>query len=111
VITDFFESFKKQTKTETTSPLGGVVETWVDGATFLAGIAANNSREMQVAYRNGLAVQYTIVTESTVLVQDERVKRVADGKVFRITSNNTEFATPAIASVQYRQATAEVITP
>ena len=109
-LTDFFEAFKRRTLTQTDSPLGGKIDTWTDGASFQAGISTNNSREAQIAYRNGLATQYTIVAPTTVtLHQNDRVKRVADGVEFRITSNSTDMHTPACAALQYAQVTAEVI--
>ncbi len=109
-LTDFFEAFKRRTLTQTDSPLGGKIDTWTDGASFQAGISTNNSREMQVAYRNGLATQYIVVVPTTVtLVQNERIKRVSDGRDYRITSNGADMRTPACAALQYMQATAEVI--
>ena len=110
MLTDFFETFKRRALTQTTSPLGGKVDTWTDGASFQAGVSLNNSREAQIAYRNGLATQYTIVMPTTVtLHQNDRVKRVADGVEFRVTSNSPDMHTPACATLQYSQVTAEVI--
>lgn len=110
-LTDFFEDFKRRTLTETASPTGGKIKTWVDGDVFRAGISTNNSREMQVAYRNGLATQYVIVVPAGVtLRQNDRVKRVANGIEYRITSNSDDMRTPAPAALQYAQVTAEVIT-
>jgi head-tail adaptor len=110
VITDFFESFKYRTLTTTTSPLGGTVETWVDGATFSAGIFLNNSEEMQIAYRNGLKKQYTVVLPNGVtLAQEARIKRVSDSVIFRITADSADTHTPAVAELQYSYVTAEVI--
>jgi SPP1 family predicted phage head-tail adaptor len=110
MLTDFFETFKRRTLTQTDSPLGGKIETWVDGATFQAGVSLNNSREAQIAYRNGLATQYIIVVPvSVTLRQNDRVKRVADGVEFRVTSNSADMHTPACAVLQYAQVTAEVI--
>ena len=110
MLTDFFEAFKYRTLTQTTSPLGGKIDTWTDGATFQAGVSLNNSREAQIAYRNGLATQYTIVVPADVtLRQNDRVKRVADGVEYRITSNSANMHTPAPAALQYAQVTAEVI--
>lgn len=110
MLTDFFETFKHRTLTQAASPLGGKVDTWSDGATFQAGISLNNSREAQIAYRSGLATQYTIVIPTSVtLRQNDRVKRVADGVEFRVTSNSADMHTPACAALQYAQVTAEVI--
>ena len=110
MLTDFFEAFKFRTLTQASSPLGGKIDTWVDGATFQAGVSTNNSREAQIAYRNGLATQYTLVIPAGVsLRQNDRVKRVADGVEYRITSNGADMHTPACAALPYAQVTAEVI--
>jgi len=59
-LTDVMEAFYYQTKTVTPSPLGGDIETWVDGAAFVAAVALDTSMEMRIGYQNGLKKQYTI---------------------------------------------------
>jgi len=109
-LTDFMESFKYQTLTTTPSPLGGDIETWVDGASFLAAVALDNSMEMRIGYQNGLKKQYMIaLPDGVTLTQDMRVKQVSTGIEFRITSKSADTHTPAIAGVQFSEVTAEVI--
>lgn len=110
-LMDFFEAFKRRTLTETDSTLGGKVSTWVDGATFQAGVSTNNNHEARIAYRNGAVTEYIIVVpDGTVLRKDERIKRVGDSVEYRITSDSAVMHTPATASLKYAQSTAEVIT-
>lgn len=53
---------------------------------------------------------YTIVIPLTVkLEQNDRVRRVRDGRVYRITSNAADMTTPSVAQEQYAQVGAEVI--
>ena len=109
-LTDFMESFKYQTLTQTDSPLGGKIDTWTDGATFLAAITLDMSMEMRIAYQNGLKKQYTLaLPDGVTLTQDMRVKQVSTGIVYRVTSKSADDHTPAIAGIWFSQATAEVV--
>ncbi|MFA5378769.1 MAG: head-tail adaptor protein [Dehalococcoidia bacterium] len=109
-LTDFFQSFKYRTLTQTPSPLGGYVESWIDGATFSAGIGLDTSAEARIAYQNTLKKQYSIILpDGVTLTQDMRVKQVSTGTIYRITSNSADAHTPAIAGVSYAKVTAEVI--
>lgn len=67
---------------------------------------------MSVADQKGTAVNYIIVTPYDVnLRQNDVVKRIRTGELFRITSNSSDMMTPACASLKYRQVSAEVIIP
>jgi len=109
-LTDFMQSFKYQKLSTEDSPLGGPIETWVDGATFSAGIGLDTSAEARIAYQNTLKKQYSIILpDGVTLTQDMRIKQVSTGTVYRITSNSADAHTPAIAGVAYAKVTAEVI--
>ena len=61
-------------------------------------------------YKNGMKTIYTIVVPPNILLQqNDRVRRVRDGKIYRITSNSSDMMTPDVASEQYAQVMAEVI--
>lgn len=108
MLTDYFEAFYRQTRTSTSSPLGGTVDTWADGAAFQAGISVNNSAEARIAYRNGLKTQYNLILpDGVVLTHNDRIRRVSDGKTYLLTSGMNH--TPAPAELQYSVMTAEVI--
>lgn len=109
-LTDFFENFKYQTLTQTPSPLGGYYDSWVDGATFQAGIGLDTSAEARIAFQNTLKKQYSIIlADGVTLTQDMRVKRASTGVIYRITSNSADAHTPMIAGIAYAKVTAEVI--
>jgi len=109
-LTDFMETFKHQTLTQTPSPLGGYYESWVDGATFSAGIGLDTSAEARIAYQNTLKKQYSIIlADGVTLTQDMRVKRSSTSVIYRITSNSADAHTPTIAGVAYAKVTAEVV--
>jgi len=109
-LTDFFESFKHQTLTQTPSPLGGYYESWADGESFSAGIGLDTSAEARIAYQNTLKKQYSIIlADGVTLTQDMRVKRSSTGVIYRITSNSADTHTPAVAGVPYSKVSAEVV--
>ena len=109
-LSDFFEDFIMQNWSSKPDGNGGIVWEISDGAPFRAGISTKNSTEAQIAYKNGLKTIYTIVHPKTLsLSQDDRVKRVKDGRLYRSPSNSADMSTPAIAGVQYAQVTAEVV--
>ena len=109
-LTDFFESFKYQTLTQTPATLGGTIDTWADGDTFSAGIGLDTSMEARVAYQSTLKKQYSVlIPDGVTLTQDDRIKRVSTGVVYRITSNSADAHTYPIAGIQYAKVTAEVI--
>lgn len=109
-LSDFFEPFVMQVQDSRPDGLGGI-EWWTeDGDTFQAGISTMSSTEAKIAEQNGMKTIYTIVApESVTLRQDDRVKRVKDGRLYRITSDSADMTTPAPASVRYAQVTAEVV--
>lgn len=110
MLSDFFIPFNLQSRTPAPDGFGDVIWTYADAVPFMAGISTNSSDEAQIAYRNGLKTIYTIVLRKNLtLRQEDVVKRVTDGKLFRITSNAVDMATPAKANESYWQVTAEVI--
>ena len=44
------------------------------------------------------------------LLPNDRVKRISDGKVFRITSDARDMTTPEQSDMHFREADAEVVT-
>ena len=94
----------------TTSPdgYGGYISTWQEGAEFSAAITFDTSMEARTAEKAGVTSLYTITTTKALVLQYHDVfKRVRDGKVFRVTSDGDDKFTPASASLDMRQVTAE----
>lgn len=109
-LEDFFEDFIMQNWTSAPDGFGGIKWALEDGAHFRAGISTNQSTEAQIAYKSGLKTLYTIVHLPTLTLElNDRVKRVKDGRIYRITSNSADMTTPAVAQAQFAQVTAEVM--
>lgn len=95
---------------KTTAPdgYGGIAPKWVDGATFRAAITFDSSMPARVASVQGVQSLYTIVTEKNINLQYHDIfRRDSDGKIFRVTSDGDDRATPASASLNMRVVTGE----
>ena len=64
----------------------------------------------RIAEKQGVTALYTITTRKNINLQyHEIIKRVRDGKLFRITSDGDDNATPGSAGLNMRQVSAEEI--
>lgn len=95
-------------KTTSSDGYGGIDTVWREGAEFLAAIVLDSSMEARIAEHQGVSALYTITTKKNLNLQYHDVfKRVRDGKIFRVTSDGDDKHTPASASLNMRQVTAE----
>ena len=87
---------------------GGHVTTWEDGEQIRAAITRDTSTDSRIADAAKPVEQYTItVSRSVHLAYHAVIKRLSDGKTFRITSDNAEQRTPVCAALDIAQSTAE----
>ena len=87
---------------------GGHVPTWEDGEPFRAAIIRDNSTEARIAEAAGTVEMYTVtVSRSVHLAHHAVIKRLSDGKTFRITSDNAESKAPVCTALDISQSTAE----
>ena len=109
------EAMEKCTMLDRTSQSdgrGGFVYEWVDGAEFDAACVFDSSMQARVAEAAGVKALYTITTAKNVNLQYHDVfKRASDGKIFRVTSDGDDKKTPASATLNMRQVTAEEFNP
>ena len=85
---------------------------WVDGASFKAAITFNSSMEARAAEKQGVTSRYTITAPlNAKLEYHDVIRRLRDGKVFRVTSDGDDKITPPSASFQFAQVTAEEWIP
>ena len=91
---------------------GGYTIAWTEETTpFKAAITFDNSIEARVAAVQGVKSLYTVTTrKDKVLMFHEVFKRLEDGKIFRVTSDGDDSATPPSASLNMRNCTAEEYT-
>lgn len=81
---------------------------WIDGAQFYAAIVKDSTMQARTAEKQGVTEVYTItVDKGTPLEFHDVLRRDSDGAIFRVTSNITDSQTPARASFQIGQVSAE----
>lgn len=87
---------------------GGYINTWTEGAEFQAAMTFDTSIEARVAEKQGVTNLYTVRTrKATLLEYHDIFKRLSDGKIFRVTSDGDDNATPEAAKLNMRAVTAE----
>lgn len=87
---------------------GGQKTTWEDGEPLKAAIIRDTSTEARIAEASGTVEMYTVtVSRSVHLKYHAVIKRLSDGKTFRITSDNAEKKTPVCTALDIAQSNAE----
>ncbi len=87
---------------------GGYETTWTSGAKFDAAIVFDTSMQARTAEKSGVTSLYTVTTKKAMQLEYHDVfLRQRDGKIFRVTSDGDDKYTPASASLDMRQVTAE----
>ncbi len=87
---------------------GGYRTEWAEGKTFKAAIVRDNSTEAKIADAAKTVESYTVTVSRSVHLEYHAVfKRLTDGKIFRITSDNAEKKTPSCTALDIAQSTAE----
>lgn len=91
---------------------GGFTTKREDGVQFKAAINFDSSIEARTAEKAGVTSLYTVtVPLNCKLEYHDTLKRLRDGKVFRVTSDGDDKITPPSASFQFAQVTAEEYVP
>lgn len=108
LIDDFGIDCVFMTQTSAPDGEGGLTKAWVEGDAFRAAITFDRSMQAKVAEKQGVTSLYTVTVDKTVTLSFHDVfKRVADGKMFRVTSDGDDTVTPVGATFAFRQVTAE----
>lgn len=95
-------------KVRTPDGEGGFITEWTDGAEFQAAITFDSSMQARIGEQAGVTSLYTVTTQKNVTLEYHDVfRRKTDGKIFRVTSDGDDKFTPASASLNMRQVTAE----
>lgn len=108
LLSEAMENCVMLDKTTVSDGYGGTIDVYVEGAEFQAAIVIDQSIQARVAEQQGVTALYTITTRKSVNLQYHNVlRRERDGKIFRITSDGDDKATPSSASLNMRNVTAE----
>ena len=110
LLSEAMENCRYIDKTTAPDGYGGVKTVWVLGAAFDAAFVLDISTEARRAEKEGVKNLYTITTEKQItLMGGDVIKRLSDGKLFRITSDGTDKNTPASASLNMRVVSGEAL--
>lgn len=94
--------------TKTPDSSGGYITEWAEGESLSAAVVRDTSTEARIAEAAGTVSVYTVTVPRDVhLPFHSVIKRLTDGKVFRITSDNAEKKTPVCTALDMAQSTAE----
>lgn len=108
LLSEAMESCTLMDKTTQADGYGGYIVSYVPGAEFDAAIVLDNSLQARTALQAGVTAVYTITTSKALNLQYHDVfRRESDGKIFRVTSDGDDKRTPASASLNMRQVSAE----
>lgn len=108
LLSESMETFKFLNKQTTEDGYGGYRRQWTDGATFQAAAVKDDSIQTQIAMAQGVTAVYTITTSKAVNLDfHDVVRRERDKKIFRITTDSADKATPPSATLNMRQVRAE----
>ena len=108
LLDDAMETCVIMDKTTQPDGYGGYISTYREGAQFNAAIVFDTSIEARAADKEGVTSLYTVTTSKALTLEYHDVfKRLRDNKVFRVTSDGDDKFTPASATLDMRQVTAE----
>lgn len=95
-------------KTTVPDDYGGVDTVYVEGAHINVAYSFDGSTQARIAEQEGVTNRYKLSTRKSINLQyHDVVKRVRDGKIFRVTSDGDDNMTPSSASLDLRQVEAE----
>jgi len=108
LLDDAMETCVIMDKTTQPDGYGGYISKYKEGVQFKAAIVFDTSIEARVADKEGVTSLYTVTTSKALTLEYHDVfKRLRDNKVFRVTSDGDDKFTPASATLDMRQVTAE----
>lgn len=108
LLDNAMEEFTIIDKTTVSDGFGGFTTAYTDGATIQGAIVLNNQTELKVAMAQGVKSVYTLTTKKNVVLQYHQVlRRESDLKIFRVTTDGDDLATPQTANLNMRQVNCE----
>lgn len=89
LLDNAFETFRFLNKLRQPDGEGGYITTFSEGAEFKANARLDTSMQAKIAEKQGVTSLYTITTRKSVALEyHDIIKRVQDGKIFRVTSDS-----------------------
>ena len=108
LLDNMMEDFQIINKSKVSDGEGGYFTEWVPGATIQAAVVLDSTMEAQIGQAQGVTSVYTVTTKRDVVLDyHEVIKRLSDGKIFRITSDPDDVKSPGVSNLDIRQVKAE----
>lgn len=108
LLDEAFEDFVILDKRTVPDGYGGVITTYVDGASIRGAIVYDGSTQAKVAQAMGVTSLYTLtVKKEIVLDYHDVLRRERDKQIFRLTTDSDDAKTPKNAGLNMRQYQAE----
>ena len=112
LLSDAMEPFVMMDRRSVPDGYGGTRTEWFEGAEFSAAAVFDTSMQARIGGVQGVTSLYTITTSRAMTLEyHDVVKRLSDGKFFRVTSDGDDKKTPLSAVLDMRQVTAEEWQP
>ena len=87
---------------------GGFIYVWTESTEFQANARLDSSIQAKIAQVQGVTSLYTITTKKDITLEyHDIIKRLSDGKIFRVTSDGDDNKTPEASALNMRQVSAE----
>ena len=110
LLTDSMESFCMMDRTSAPDGYGGLIQSWVDGAEFLAAIDLPDSSVADIADKLTERINCNVITGRAIsLSVNDYVKRKRDGRLFHILQSGDDRGAPPISSIDARSHKAEIV--
>ena len=108
LLENAYEDFTVVNKSIVDDGYGGTTIVWTDGVTIKGAMVYDSSTQMKVAQAMGVTSAYTLTVKKNIELDYHTViRREADKKIFRLTSNSDDKKTPEEAALNMRQYSAE----
>lgn len=108
LLDEAYESYIVMNKIAVADGYGGYTTRWTEGVTIKCASQFNNSIEAKKGEAQGVTSVYTLITKKNVNLQYHDVlRRIRDGKIFRVTSDGDDLYTPESAGLNMRAVSAE----
>ena len=87
---------------------GGYKTEWKEGEAFQAVIVRDTSNTAKIAEKEGVTSVYTVTTGKEIsLAFHDVIKRLSDGRIFRVTSDKGDKTSPECSRINISQVSAE----
>lgn len=102
------DEFALMERDRTPDGAGGYINNWREGMRFFAACVMDTTMQSRIAEKQGVSSVYTITTDKAMRLEyHDVIKRISDGRTFRVTSVADDKVSPKVSGLSMAQVTAE----